>query len=52
MKIKVNTPIKYKGVRHEIGDIVEVYKKDEKELSKYGTVVKETVSKKSKSETK
>lgn len=41
MKLIVKTPIKYEGKRREIGDVVEIYKKDEEVLSKYGDIIKD-----------
>lgn len=52
MKIRVKTPIKYKGQRWEIGEIVNVSKKDEEELKSYGEIVKEPKKRKKKAKPK
>lgn len=46
MLFKAKTPVKYRGRRIEIGEEVDVFKKDEELLSKYGRVKEKKVKKK------
>lgn len=46
MLFKANTPVKYRGGRVEIGEVVEILKKDAELLSNYGEIIEDEKPKK------